>query len=48
MYNSFCSIEGQNLISSEVTDDEYNAFYKSFAKDTEPPMIHSHFTAEGE
>ncbi|CAF1084390.1 unnamed protein product [Rotaria magnacalcarata] len=34
--------------SSEVTDDEYNAFYKSFAKDTEPPMIHSHFTAEGE
>ncbi|CAF2714961.1 unnamed protein product [Rotaria sp. Silwood2] len=34
--------------SSEVTEDEYHAFYKSFAKDSDAPMIYSHFTAEGE
>jgi len=33
---------------SEVTEDEYNAFYKSFTKESETPMIYSHFTAEGE
>ncbi|CAF1461631.1 unnamed protein product, partial [Adineta ricciae] len=33
---------------AEVTEDEYNAFYKSFTKESEPPMIYSHFTAEGE
>lgn len=33
---------------SDVTEDEYTSFYKSFAKDTEAPMIYSHFTAEGE
>ncbi|UJR30509.1 hypothetical protein I4U23_018040 [Adineta vaga] len=33
---------------SEVTEEEYTAFYKSFAKETDSPMIHSHFTAEGE
>ncbi|CAF0825736.1 unnamed protein product [Rotaria sordida] len=34
--------------ASEVTEDEYHAFYKSFAKDSDVPMIYSHFTAEGE
>ena len=34
--------------ASEVTDDEYKSFYKSFAKETDDPMIYSHFTAEGE
>jgi heat shock protein 90kDa beta len=33
---------------SEVNEDEYRAFYKSFAKETDDPMIYSHFTAEGE
>ena len=33
---------------SEVTDEEYNEFYKSFSKDSEEPMAKSHFTAEGE
>lgn len=34
--------------SSEVDDDEYNEFYKSFSKDSEDPMAKTHFTAEGE
>jgi len=34
--------------SAEIEDDEYNAFYKSFCKDSEDPMARSHFTAEGE
>jgi heat shock protein beta len=33
---------------SEITDEEYHAFYKSFTKETDTPMIFSHFTAEGE
>ena len=33
---------------SEVTDEEYNEFYKSFSKDSDEPMAKSHFTAEGE
>lgn len=33
---------------SDVTENEYNAFYKSFTKESEPPMAFSHFTAEGE
>jgi len=33
---------------ADVTEDEYTAFYKSFSKESEPPMIYSHFTAEGE
>ncbi|CAF3798597.1 unnamed protein product [Adineta steineri] len=33
---------------SEVTEEEYNGFYKTFTKETETPMIYSHFTAEGE
>lgn len=32
----------------EVTDDEYNEFYKSITKDYEKPLAHVHFTAEGE
>ena len=33
---------------NEITDEEYNEFYKSFSKDTDEPMARSHFTAEGE
>ncbi|CAF0736321.1 unnamed protein product [Rotaria sordida] len=34
--------------TSEVTEEEYYAFYKSFTKESEDPLIFSHFTAEGE
>ncbi|XP_034541260.1 endoplasmin [Notolabrus celidotus] len=34
--------------SKEVEDDEYNAFYKTFSKDTDNPLAHIHFVAEGE
>ena len=33
---------------SEVTEEEYNSFYKTFTKESDTPMIYSHFTAEGE
>lgn len=33
---------------ADVTDEEYNDFYKSFSRDSDTPMAHSHFTAEGE
>jgi len=32
----------------EISEEEYNAFYKSISKDNEPPATFSHFTAEGE
>jgi len=32
----------------EVEQEDYNQFYKSFSKDTEEPMAHVHFSAEGE
>ncbi|KAM3927009.1 endoplasmin [Leptodactylus fuscus] len=32
----------------EVEEDEYKAFYKSFSKESDDPMAHIHFTAEGE
>ena len=34
--------------TAEITDDQYNEFYKSFSKDTVNPMARTHFTAEGE
>ncbi|KAM6960655.1 endoplasmin-like, partial [Aplochiton taeniatus] len=34
--------------SREVEEDEYKAFYKTFSKDTDEPLSHIHFTAEGE
>nr|AVO65122.1 glucose-regulated protein 94 [Mylopharyngodon piceus] len=34
--------------AKEVEEDEYKAFYKTFSRDTEEPMSHIHFTAEGE
>ncbi|BFZ08494.1 hypothetical protein BsWGS_11533 [Bradybaena similaris] len=34
--------------SSEVSDEEYNAFYKSISKESSEPMAKIHFTAEGE
>lgn len=34
--------------TSEVEDKDYNEFYKTVSKDTDPPMAHTHFTAEGE
>ena len=33
---------------AEIKDEEYEEFYKSFSKDTNPPMAKTHFTAEGE
>lgn len=33
---------------SEITDDEYNEFYKAITKDTNSPMTKTHFIAEGE
>ena len=33
---------------SEVTDEEYNNFYKGFAKDNTEPLAHEHFSAEGD
>ena len=32
----------------DVTDDEYNEFYKSISKDSDLPLAKTHFTAEGE
>ncbi|CAJ1056375.1 endoplasmin [Xyrichtys novacula] len=34
--------------AKEVEEDEYTAFYKTFSKDTEDPLAHIHFMAEGE
>nr|XP_020478521.1 endoplasmin [Monopterus albus] len=34
--------------AKEVEEDEYKAFYKSFSKDSDDPLTHIHFTAEGE
>eukprot|EP00906_Rhabdomonas_costata_P020080 RCo029189 len=33
---------------SEITKDEYNNFYKAISKETEDPMLFTHFNAEGE
>lgn len=34
--------------TNEVTDEEYEKFYKALAKDYEGPLAHSHFRAEGD
>ncbi|XP_062318268.1 endoplasmin-like [Osmerus eperlanus] len=34
--------------AKEVEEDEYKAFYKTFSKDSDEPLSHIHFTAEGE
>lgn len=34
--------------SSEITDDEYNGFYKTLTKDEKGKLNHIHFKAEGE
>ncbi|KAM4553543.1 endoplasmin isoform 2-T2 [Fundulus diaphanus] len=34
--------------AKEVEEDEYKAFYKTFSKDSDDPLTHIHFTAEGE
>ncbi|XP_033647304.1 endoplasmin-like [Asterias rubens] len=34
--------------AKEITDDEYNEFYKSFTKASDEPLSKTHFTAEGE
>ncbi|XP_030628037.1 endoplasmin [Chanos chanos] len=34
--------------AKEVEEDEYKAFYKTFSRDSDEPMSHIHFTAEGE
>uniref|UniRef100_A0A1L8E7V7 Putative endoplasmic reticulum glucose-regulated protein grp94/endoplasmin hsp90 family n=1 Tax=Haematobia irritans TaxID=7368 RepID=A0A1L8E7V7_HAEIR len=33
---------------NDVTEEEYNEFYKSLTKDTSEPLTHTHFIAEGE
>ncbi|KAM7363555.1 heat shock protein 90 Gp93 [Cochliomyia hominivorax] len=33
---------------NDVTEEEYNEFYKSLTKDSKDPLIHTHFIAEGE
>jgi len=33
---------------AEVSDEEYKEFYKSFSRDSDEPLTHTHFTAEGE
>ena len=32
----------------EITEREYNSFYKTIAKDSEDPLAYTHFSAEGE
>ncbi|NP_999808.1 heat shock protein gp96 precursor [Strongylocentrotus purpuratus] len=32
----------------DITDEEYEEFYKSFTKETDAPMAKTHFSAEGE
>ncbi|XP_030281349.1 endoplasmin [Sparus aurata] len=34
--------------AKEVEEDEYTAFYKTFSKDSDDPLAHIHFMAEGE
>nr|CAG4645364.1 EOG090X01EZ [Lynceus sp. MCZ IZ 141354] len=33
---------------NDVTEEEYVQFYKAITKDTQPPLAHTHFIAEGE
>jgi heat shock protein beta len=32
----------------EIEQTEYDSFYKSISKDSDPPLAHVHFKAEGE
>jgi len=34
--------------TNEVTDQEYREFYKAFSKDSQEPLVYTHFVAEGE
>lgn len=33
---------------SDITEEEYNAFYKALTKDFQEPLAKTHFNAEGE
>jgi heat shock protein beta len=33
---------------ADITEEEYAGFYKTIAKDTNDPLAHTHFSAEGE
>lgn len=33
---------------ADITDEEYNEFYKTLSKDHDEPLAKVHFTAEGE
>lgn len=37
-----------NYRAADITDEEYNEFYKNLSKDHEEPLARVHFTAEGE
>merc|ERR1719160_1092159 len=41
-----CEYIGSN--PADITDDEYKTFYQSLTKDVGEPLIHTHFSAEGE
>jgi heat shock protein beta len=34
--------------SADVSEEEYNAFYKSFSKDSSDPIAYTHLRAEGD
>lgn len=34
--------------AADITEEEYNGFYKTITKDAEDPIAYTHFTAEGE
>jgi heat shock protein beta len=33
---------------ADIEQEEYDNFYKTISKDTNPPLAHTHFSAEGE
>jgi heat shock protein beta len=46
--NNKCSIFLLLFRPNDISDDEYNEFYKSLTKDHNGPLTKVHFVAEGE